>query len=181
MDWLIEVERRIKRKNLILFSKDSLFLADLSDLISRTDHRVLVLWALELGEEAAAVLLSRYPDEARPVTAVLASRDWAAGNIKIRAAQRAILDVHAFAREIKSAEDIALCRAIGQACGVVHTAGHAMGFPIYELTSIIRRYGIPACREPAEERMRHYTDRVIYWREHAEDLPRQWAEFMQKG
>ena len=181
MDWLIDVQRRMKRKNSILFAKDSPFLADLSDLISRIVHRALVLWALELGEEAAAVLLLRYPDETRPQTAVSASADWAAGKVKMRAAQRAILDVHAFAREIKSSEDIALCHAIGQACGVVHTAGHAMGFPIYELTSIIRRYGIPACREPAEARMRHYIDRIIYWQEHAEDLPRQWAEFMLKG
>ena len=56
-----------------------------------------------------------------------------------------------------------------------------MGFPIYELTSIIRRYGLPACREPAEARLRHYLDRLLYWKEHAEDLPRQWAEFMLKG
>ena len=181
MDWLIDVQQRIKRKNLILFTKDSPFLAELSELISRENHRVLVLWALELADEAAAVLFSRYPDEPSPQTAVLASGDWAAGRVKMRAARRAILDVHAFAREIKSPEDIALCRAIGQACGVVHTAGHAMGFPIYELTSIIRRYGIPACREPAEARMRHYIDRIIYWQEHAEDLPRQWAEFMLKG
>ena len=181
MDWLIDVERRMKRKNLILFAKDSPFLADLSDLISRIVHRALVLWALDLGEEAAAVLLLRYPDETRPQTAVSASADWAAGKVKMRAAQRAILDVHAFAGEIKSPEDIALCHAIGQACGVVHTAGHAMGFPIYELTSIIRRYGIPECREYAQARLRHYLDRLLYWKEHAEDLPRQWAEFMLKG
>ena len=181
MDWLIDVQRRMKRKDSILFARDSPFLADLSDLISQINHRALVLWALELAEEAAAALLLRYPDETRPQTAVSASGDWAAGRVKMRAAQRAILDVHAFAKEIKSPEDIALCHAIGQACGVVHTAGHAMGFPIYELTSIIRRFGIPACREPAEARMRHYIDRIIYWQEHAEDLPRQWAEFMLKG
>ena len=181
MDWLIDVQRRMKRKNSILFAKDSPFLTDLSDLISRIDHRALVLWALELGEEAAAVLLLRYPDETRPQTAVSTSGDWAAGRVKMRAAQRAILDVHAFAKEIKSPEDIALCHAIGQACGVVHTAGHAMGFPIYELTSIIRRYGIPECREYAQARLRHYLDRLLYWKEHAENLPRQWAEFMLKG
>jgi hypothetical protein len=181
MDWLIDVERRMKRKNSILFSKDSPFLTDLSDLISRIDHRALVLWALELAEEAAAALLLRYPDETRPQTALLTSGDWAAGRVKMREAQRAILDVHTFAGEIKSPEDIALCRAIGQACGVVHTAGHAMGFPIYELTSIIRRYGLPACREQAEARLRHYLDRLLYWQEHAQNLPRQWAEFMLKG
>ena len=181
MDWLIDVKQRIKRKNRILFAKGSPLLADLSDLISQIDHRALVLWALELGEEAAAALLLRYPDETRPQTAVSASADWAAGRVKMRAAQRAILDVHAFAKEIQSPEDIALCHAIGQACGVVHAAGHAMGLPIYELTSIIRRYGLPACREPVEARLRHYTDRLLYWEEHAEDLPRQWAEFMLKG
>lgn len=59
MDWLIDVQQQINRNNLILFSKDSPFLTDLSDLISQIDHRVLALWALELAEEAASALLSR--------------------------------------------------------------------------------------------------------------------------
>ncbi len=85
MDWLIDVQQRMKRKNSILFAKDSPFLADLSDLISQIDHHALVLWALELAEEAAAVLLLRYPDETRPMAAVLTSGDWAAGRVKMRA------------------------------------------------------------------------------------------------
>lgn len=178
MDWLIEVQQRIKRKNKIFFSKDSPFLAELSDLIGRQNHRVLALWAFELADEAAAALLASCPHETRPRAAILSSKDWAAGKVKMRAARRAILDVHALAKEIENHEGIALCHAIGQACGVVHTAGHAIGFPIYELTAIILRHGVEACREPVEARMRHYADRICYWREHAEDLPRQWAKFM---
>ena len=47
-------------------------------------------------------------------------------------AKAAILACHALAREWDSPEDIALCHAVGQGCSVVHTAGHAMGYPIYE-------------------------------------------------
>lgn len=46
-------------------------------------------------------------------------------------ARHAILQAHAVAKEMGSLEDIVLCHAIGQACGVIHTKGHAMGFPIY--------------------------------------------------
>lgn len=60
-------------------------------------------------------------------------------------AQRKILDCHGFAKEIDNKEDIATVHAVGQACSVVHTAGHAMGYPIYDLTSFVHRYGIDDC------------------------------------
>ena len=62
----------------------------------------------------------------------------------MRYAQRKILDCHAFAKEAGCKEDVALCHAVGQACSVVHTAGHAIGYPAYDLTAIIHRYGIDA-------------------------------------
>ncbi len=102
------------------------------------------MWAFEFADETAQKLFERYPNKKRLGSAVLTSKDWAAGKVKMPVAKRAILQAHAVAKEIDSLEDIALCHAIGQACGVVHANGHAIGFPIYDLTAIIRKYGVPA-------------------------------------
>ena len=98
----------------------------------------------------------------------------------MRLAQRKILDCHAFAKEIEDKEDIAICHSIGQAYAVVHTAGHAIGYPIYDLTAIIYRYGIENCKDAVEQRKQEYIKRVIYWNEHLCDYKGAWADFMLK-
>lgn len=178
MDWISEVQNRINRKNHILFSKDSEFLCDLIALIQEQNHRIMVLWAFEFADGIVQKLFVRYPDEKRLESAVLASKDWAAGKVKMPAAKRAILQAHAVAKEISSLEDIALCHAVGQACSTVHANGHAIGFPIYELTAIIRKYGIPEGKEVVEERKQQYIERIYYWGEHHKKYPYEWADFM---
>lgn len=180
MNWVDEVQGRIKRKNQILFSKDSAFLQEIILLIEKQNHRTMVLWAFEFADEAVRKLLERYPDEARPGEAVAMSKAWAAGKVKMPIAKHAILQAHAFAKEIDSLEDIALCHAIGQACGVVHATGHAIGFPIYDLTAVIRRYGIEDCAQFVEERKRHYLERIYYWQENYRNYSGEWADFMIK-
>lgn len=59
-------------------------------------------------------------------------------------AKRAILDVHAMARDMDDPADAALCHAVGQRCSCVHTPKHALGLPVYELTATyIRGDGDP--------------------------------------
>jgi hypothetical protein len=166
MKWLNEVQNRVERKNQILFTKTSEFLADLGALIQEQNPQTMVLWAFEFADETVQKLFERYPNELRLESAVLTSKDWAAGKVKMPVAKRAILLAHAVAKDINSLEDIALCHAIGQACSVVHTNGHVIGFPIYDLTAIIRRYGVPECKRFVEERKQQYIERIYYWREH---------------
>ena len=85
-----------------------------------------------------------------------------------------------FAGEIDCEADIAMCHAIGQACSVVHVAGHTIGYPIYDLTSIIYRFGVDACTEAVELRKQEYIDIVFYWNEHLCDYKGEWAAFMLK-
>jgi hypothetical protein len=181
MNWLEEVQIRMKRKNQLLFSKDSLFLDDLNQLIKQQNHRTLVLWALELADEAVQLLAQRIPNEHRLELAVQLSKDWASGKENMTAARSAILQAHAVAKELNTLEDIALCHAIGQACSVVHTSKHSLGFPIYELTAIIRRHGIPECEKPVEDRKQYYMDRINYWSYHSSDDNYDWADFMMKN
>lgn len=127
MDWIEEVRIRLNKNNRILFTKKSAYLQDLVRLFQEQNHRIMALWAFDFAEETVARLEEKYPEELRPREALEAVRDWAAGKLKMRAAQQKILACHAFAKEIESKEDISLCHAVGQACAVVHTAGHAVG------------------------------------------------------
>ena len=64
--WLAEVKATAKRNNQILFSKESFLLDDLRHLIGQANHRTLVLWGLELGEETAQKLAEKCPADHRP-------------------------------------------------------------------------------------------------------------------
>ncbi|TCI77721.1 hypothetical protein EVJ20_07095 [Exiguobacterium sp. SH0S1] len=165
MKWTGEVETKLKQNNQILFTKRSDFLADLEALIRAQTRRTMVLWAFELAEETVDVLKQRYPNETRLETAVRLSKGWAAGNVKMPVAKQAILEAHAVAKELTSLEDIALCHAVGQACSVVHTKRHAIGVSLYELTALVRCYGLPACIRIVEQRKQQYMERIAYWRD----------------
>lgn len=167
-------------QNQVLFSKNSEYMQDLIMLFETQSHRVMALWAFEFASESIAKLEEKYPEEKRPREALEAAQDWASGKIKMRLAQRKILDCHAFAKEIEDKEDIAICHSIGQACAVVHTAGHAIGYPIYDLTAIIYKYGIENCKDAVEQRKQEYIEKVLYWNEHLCDYQGTWADFMLK-
>ena len=178
--WLAEVKAKAKRKNQMLFSKDSLLLDELCQLVAQANRRVLVLWALELTEETARELAEKYPEDHRPREAIAASRAWAAGEIKMPIAKQAILNCHAMAKELTAPADIARCHAVGQACSVVHTVGHALGYPMYELTAIILEQGLDDCRESVEQRVMYYEQRLRYWVEYEKTCQQNWAGFLKK-
>lgn len=178
--WLAEVSAKAKRHNQILFSKDSLLVDNLRHLIDQANRRALILWALELAEETVLLLAERYPEDLRPREAIAASRAWAAGEIKMPFAKRAILNCHAMAKELTDPADIARCHAVGQACSVVHTAGHALGYPMYELTAIVLNLGLENCRDTVEQRALHYEQRLRYWMEYEKTCQQNWAGFLTK-
>ena len=178
--WLAEVSAKAKRRNQILFSKESLLLDNLRHLIGQSNRRALTLWALELAEETVLLLTERYPEDLRPGEAIAASRAWAAGEIKMPIAKRVILNCHAMAKELESPANIARCHAVGQACSVVHTAGHALGYPMYELTAIVLEQGLDHCRDAVEQRVMYYEQRLRYWMEHEKTCQVNWAGFLKK-
>lgn len=178
MEWIEDVELKLKRKNMVLFSRDSLLLQELNSIMQQQSHQVLILWAMELAQETVNSLAEKYPTDNRPASALEAAKVWAAGSIKMPMAQRAILDCHAMAKELSSMEDIALCHAVGQACSVVHTAGHALGYPIYELTAIVRRHGIDRCREIVEARNMSYIEKLADQQRTHINNSGSWADFL---
>lgn len=180
MDWLDDVKERMKRKNQILFSQETPLLQELSMLLENQKRRTVVLWALDLAGDSVRELLEKHPMDDRPLKALEESKRWAAGEIKMPVAKKAILNCHSMAKDVDLPEDKALCHAIGQACSTVHTKRHAMGLPIYELTAIVRKYGIENCREPVEKRCVQYIDKLIYWRDNLSEYKGTWAEFMMR-
>lgn len=180
MDWQEEVRLRLKRNNMILFSKNSSILQSLEHLIQSYSRRTVFLWAIKLAEQSASVLEEKYPGDTRPIEAVQAARLWAAGEIKMPRAKTKILNCHAMAKELTDPCDIALCHAVAQACSVVHTAKHAMGYPIYELTAIVRKMGIDKCEQAVETRVHEYITLLADYAADQTAGNRKWADFMLK-
>ena len=178
LDWMESVKARLKRKNQVLFSPKDDLLAPLALLLEGQDRRAVVLWAFALVEETVERLEQQSPGEDRPRTTLELCRLWAAGTVKMPQAKAAILACHALAREWDSPEDIALCHAVGQGCSVVHTAGHAMGYPIYELTALVCALGPDRCRAAVDTRAQIYLDRLLYWQDHWRDWSGSWAAFL---
>lgn len=61
-----DVEIKLKKKNKILFSRESKCLQDLIKLIQLQNHRTLVMWALDCAKIPLKQCEEKYPDERRP-------------------------------------------------------------------------------------------------------------------
>ena len=176
MDIILEIKEKLKRKNQILFDKKSMFLQDLILLISEQNHKVLTLWSFDLVLELVNYLKNKYPNVDRFRICLDKAELWAQGDIKMREAKSAILNCHAVAKELTNKEDIALCHAIGQGCSVVHTVSHAIGLPIYELTSLVYKYGIDNCKDKLTSIKKEYIDKLHYYLGHYNEY-KKWAKF----
>ena len=172
---ITDADGRRSRGCSILFTRDSPCLRRLSEDLNAADRRTVVIWALENAARVAADLEASHPDDPRPSAAVSVCTSWSMGDVLMPAAKRAILDVHAMARDMEDPVDAALCHAVGQGCSCVHTPKHALGLPVYELTTAyIRGDGDP---ERVVSTVRAYEaslDRAGRLR----SSPRRWAPFL---
>ena len=173
-----DVEQKLKKKNKILFSRDSECLQELKMMIEQQKHRTLVIWALDCAKIPLAQFEEKYPHELRPRMALEVCEAWSKGKIKMPAAKRAILDAHAVAKEIEDSIYSALCHAIGHAGATVHVETHALGLPFYELTSLVLRFGKDEYQKLVREKINYYCQRLIYWQENIDKLNFEWASFL---
>lgn len=178
INWITSVAKKHKRKNQILFSKESDCLQELILLIENESHRTLVAWAFLCVNRPLEILKEHYPKEERPDKAVELCKLWAEGKVKMPIAKKALLEAHAVAKEIQSPEDIALCHGVGQACATVHVKSHAIGLPIYELTAIVRKHGVENCEKPVENRIAEYIDCLKACANDKELVDKEWAAFL---
>jgi hypothetical protein len=173
-----DVEIKLKKRNKILFSRDSRCLQELISLIGLQKHRAVAMWALDCGRVTLEQFEAKYPQEHRPRTCLEVSEAWAKGKVKMPAAKKAILASHAAAKEIDDSEYGALCHAIGHAGAAVHVETHALGLVFYELTAVVLRCGKDNYREPVTEKIKYYKNRLLYWQENTDKLGLEWAGFL---
>ena len=173
-----DVKAKFKRKNKMLFSRDSECLQELIQLIQMQAHRTLVMWALDCAKNPLIEFEEKYPEERRPRICLELSEDWARGKIKMGKARRAILDSHAVAKEINDQQYEALCHAIGHAGATVHIETHALGLPMYELTALALKYGIDNFERPVSDKIDFYQKRLLYWQENTDKMKLEWVDFL---
>lgn len=175
-----DVDEKIRKKNKILFTRESEFLRDLRALICRQTRLALVLWAFDCMQFPLSELMSRYPGETDIQSAYELSLLWAHGEIKMPAAKKAILSCHAAAERLDNAYDVALCHAVGQGCSTVHTETHALGLVFYELTAVVIKCGYADYQDKVIEKINFYTEKLKMWQEKAPSYRKneKWADFL---
>lgn len=131
-----DVLEKKKRKNTLLFDRDSKSLEELMKTIRLSTHQALILWAFECVTPMMLDLKTRYKNDTLDNAFVLV-RQWAKGEVKMAVAKKAILEVHALAKTTSNKVDQALFHAVGQGLAVVHVETHAVGLVIYELSAIV--------------------------------------------
>ncbi len=110
------------------------------ELVRRTDHKTLAVWAVDCVERVMPYFEEEYPEDRRPRKAIEACREWVhAGVFKMADIREAALASHAAAREV--GEDNAArsaARAAGQAVATAHVPTHSIGAANYALQAIHR-------------------------------------------
>ena len=174
--WMDLVLERLNRRNAVLFRAQDPLLRPLAEALGQASRLAVARWALEAVKEPAARLEALTGSEI-PGRTLAAARCWAAGEITMPAAKREILLCHHLAAEMQDPEAVALCHAVGQACSVIHTPRHGMGLPVYELTALVRRYGLPEAAEAVEERVAAYA-RLLAAQPEEAGPGEKWAAFL---
>lgn len=177
MDITQEVQSALKRGRSILFSKNSECLQPLSILLSVSKRKSIILWALDLAKDTA-YLISDPQLAYTAKKAVDESILWAQGKIGMPQARKTILACHCAAKKASDPVTVSFLHAIGQACSTVHTVKHGLGFPVYDLSACVYRFGAENCKEKVSERLAQYIDRLLYRRDHFDDF-KEWANFIE--
>jgi hypothetical protein len=111
----------------------------ITELVSKTDHRILGIWAADCAERVLPYFEEKYPDDDRPRMAIEALKNWVqTGVFKMADIRRSSLSAHSAAREVREDDDDArsAARAAGQAVATAHVPTHAVGAAVYAATTV---------------------------------------------
>ena len=110
------------------------------ELVKKTDHKILAVWAVYCAEHVLPYFEEKYPKDHRPRKAIETLKAWInTGVFSMAVIRKASLASHAAAREV--GEDNAVrsaARAAGQAVATAHVPTHSIGSAIYALQTIYR-------------------------------------------
>ena len=153
---LSDVKVRIKRKNKIFFNLDSSCLKEVFAKCDNLSKLEMASFMLEEVKGIKEVLYAKFGDD------ILKAYDlcerWFQGEIKMPLAKRAILKVHALAKESDDPYYAALLHAYGQALSCLHSKRHIKGLFIYELTALVYKY--PDYEEYVKDKIASYLEHL---------------------
>lgn len=110
------------------------------DVVEKTDHKTLAVWAIDCAERVLPYFENQYPQDNRPRQAIETLQTWInTGVFKMAVIRKASLDSHAAARDVGEDNPArSAARAAGQAVATAHVPIHAIGAAIYALQAIHR-------------------------------------------
>ena len=113
---------------------------EMLELVSKTDHKTLAIWAIDCAERVMPYFEEKYPQDHRPRQAIEALKTWIdTGVFKMAVIRKASLDAHAAAREVgEEGPARSAARAAGQAVATAHVPRHAYGPAMYAQQAIHR-------------------------------------------
>ncbi|MDR0766926.1 MAG: hypothetical protein LBE57_00545 [Methanosarcinales archaeon] len=167
----------------ILFSRESECIQPLRSLIEKQNHRTLVLWALDCTPRFLDIFEAAYPNDSRPRDLIPIAEAWAAGDIKMPEAKKAIHAAHHAAADAEGHPAAqAAARAIGHAAATIHVETHALGLIFYGLTALIYAAGANPkdCDEMTASELKWFYDRLLFWEINSDKQNRKWAAFLMK-
>jgi len=110
----------------------------IAELVSKTDHKVLAVWAADCAERVLPYFEEKYPEDTRPRKAIEACREWArTGVFRMADVRNTSLAAHAAARDVQEDNSArSAARAAGQAMATAHVPAHAIAAAIYAATAV---------------------------------------------
>ena len=116
--------------------------AQITELVSKTDHKTLVTWACDCAERVLSYFKRKYPKDNRPRKAIEAGRAWVRDELKMADARKAAFTAHAAARDAGQVAEASLAaRSAGHASATAHVASHAVYAAIYAATAVLNTAG----------------------------------------
>ncbi len=118
---------------------DEGFEHSITELVMRTEHGTLAVWAADCAERLLPLFEKDYPGDARPREAIEGLREFArTGKFSMKEVRRLSLACHSAARNAPDGSAARFAaRAIGQAIATAHAPMHALG-PIAYAPKAIR-------------------------------------------
>ena len=110
------------------------------ELVKKTDHKTVALWAIDCAERVMPYFEEKYPQDHCPRQALETLKTWIdTGVFKMAVIRKASLDSHAAAREVgEDSPARSAARSAGQAVATAHVPIHALGAANYALQAIHR-------------------------------------------
>jgi hypothetical protein len=111
--------------------------ASIADLVRRSDHRTLAVWAADCAECVLPLFQQRCPSDDRPRKAIETARDWArTGVFGMSDVRGTSLASHAAAREAEDEAARFAARAAGHAIATAHVPTHSIAAASYAAKAV---------------------------------------------